>query len=173
MSDHPLSRTFCGSPVILGKAQVSLPGLRGPSLALLLSLTLFLEFLKMPRSVPPPQALALTFPLPSTFFFFFFKILIYFQRKGGRERNINVWLPLACPLLGTWPATQARALTGNPTSDPLVRRLALHPLSHTSQGPLPRTFYLLPFLAVTSSALPSSVLPALGLPHLVIIWSAC
>ena len=29
---------------------------------------------------------------------------------GERERNINVWLPLASPLLGTWPATQACAL---------------------------------------------------------------
>ena len=31
-------------------------------------------------------------------------------REKQRERNINVWLPLTCPLLGTWPATQARAL---------------------------------------------------------------
>ena len=38
------------------------------------------------------------------------------------------------PLLGTWPTTQARALTGNQTSDPLVRRLALNPLSHTSHS---------------------------------------
>ena len=37
-------------------------------------------------------------------------------------------------LLGTWPTTQACALTGNRTSDPLVRRPALNPLSHTSQG---------------------------------------
>ena len=41
---------------------------------------------------------------------------------------------LLCPLLGTWPATQARALTGNPTGDPLVLSSALNPLSHTSQG---------------------------------------
>ena len=39
-----------------------------------------------------------------------------------------------CPLLGTWPTTQACALTGNPTSDPLVCRPELSPLSHTSQG---------------------------------------
>ena len=32
-----------------------------------------------------------------------------------REKNINVWLPLACPLPGTWSATQACALTGNQT----------------------------------------------------------
>ena len=69
----------------------------------------------------------------------FLKILfIYFrEEKGGekeRERNINVWLPLTQPLLGTWPAAQACALTGNWTSDPLVCRLVLNPLSHTSQG---------------------------------------
>ena len=41
------------------------------------------------------------------------------------------WLPLVRPQLGTWLTTQARALTGNQTGDPLVCRLAL---SHTSQG---------------------------------------
>ena len=50
------------------------------------------------------------------------------------ERNVSVWLPLTCPLLGTWPATQACALTGSRTIDPLVHRLALSPLSHSSQG---------------------------------------
>ena len=34
-------------------------------------------------------------------------------REGDKERNINVWLPLMYPLLGTWPATQGCALTGN------------------------------------------------------------
>ena len=38
------------------------------------------------------------------------------------------------PALGTWPATQACALTGNQTGDPLVRRLVLNPLSHPNQG---------------------------------------
>ena len=56
----------------------------------------------------------------------------------GREismckRYIN-WLPLECPQLGTQPATQACALTGNRTSNLSVHRLALNPLSHTSQG---------------------------------------
>ena len=55
-------------------------------------------------------------------------------REKERERNINVWLPLVCALLGTWPATQSYALTGNPTGDPLFPRPALNPLSHTSQG---------------------------------------
>ena len=55
-------------------------------------------------------------------------------REKERERNIIVWLPLARPLLGTWPATQACALTGNRTSKPLVHRPALSPLSNTTQG---------------------------------------
>ena len=58
-------------------------------------------------------------------------------RKGEREINISVWLPLTGTLLGTWPATQACALTGNPTSDPLVHRLTLSPLSHSSSGLIP------------------------------------
>ena len=44
-----------------------------------------------------------------------------------------MWLSLAQPLQGTWPVTQAWALTGNQTGDPVVHRLALNPLSHTSQ----------------------------------------
>ena len=61
-------------------------------------------------------------------------MLIDFREREGRERNINVWLPLTCSLLGTWPATEACALTGNQTSHPLVHRPVLNPLSHTSQG---------------------------------------
>ena len=59
--------------------------------------------------------------------FFFLKILfiylfIYLEGKGGgkKEGKISVWLPLLWPSLGTWPATQARALTRSQTSDPLV-----------------------------------------------------
>ena len=72
--------------------------------------------------------------------FYFFKICIYLLflergREGEKEgKNINVWLPLERPLLGTWPATQVCALTGNQTGNPLVCRSALNPLSHTSQG---------------------------------------
>ena len=42
--------------------------------------------------------------------------------------------PLVCPTLGTWRTTQARALTGNQTSNLSVQRPVLNPLSHTSQG---------------------------------------
>ena len=76
---------------------------------------------------------------PFFFFFFFFLqdfIFIFTEGKGRRkrERNISVWLPLKCPLLGTWPATQACVLIGNQTHNPLDRRPALNLLSHTSQG---------------------------------------
>ena len=72
---------------------------------------------------------------------FFFKkgfIYLFLEREEGREkereRHTNVWLPLVRPSPGTWPATQACALTGNRTGEPLVRRPALNPLSYTSQG---------------------------------------
>ena len=70
---------------------------------------------------------------------FSFKDFIYLFLERGKgwekenKRNINVCLPVIGPALGTWPATQACALTGNQTSDPLVRRPVLNPLSHTSQ----------------------------------------
>ena len=41
---------------------------------------------------------------------------------------------LTRPQLGTWPATQACALTGNRTGNPLICRPELSPLRHTSQG---------------------------------------
>ena len=44
---------------------------------------------------------------------YLFKIKFYFlflDRGEGGERNITVWVPLACPRLGTWPTTQACAL---------------------------------------------------------------
>ena len=67
----------------------------------------------------------------------FLRFYLLLERGGGKEkenkRNI-MWLPLTCPLLGTWTATQACALIGNPTSNALVRRPALNPLSYTSQG---------------------------------------
>ena len=73
-------------------------------------------------------------------FFFFQDFIDLFLEKGARkekerERNIDVWLLLMHLPLGTWLATQACALTGNQTGDPLVRRSALSPLSHTCQGP--------------------------------------
>ena len=71
-------------------------------------------------------------------FVFFLRFYLFFNKGEGREkereRTINVWLPLVHLQLGTWPTTQACALTGNQTGDLLVCRLVLNPLSHTSQG---------------------------------------
>ena len=59
------------------------------------------------------------FELINFFYIYVFKDFIYLflERGEGREkerdRNINVWLPLKRSLLGTWPTTQACALTGN------------------------------------------------------------
>ena len=71
-----------------------------------------------------------------------FKDLIYFlERTEGRERE-RVKKTLMCETnvgclsrtpLGTRPTTQACALTGSRTGDPLVLRPALSPLSHTCQ----------------------------------------
>ena len=62
----------------------------------------------------------------SSFFFFFKEICFYkslfiylfLERGEGKERagNINIWLPLARSLLGTWLATQSCALTRNRTA---------------------------------------------------------
>ena len=79
-----------------------------------------------------------------SFKLFLKKMLFIFQRenkegrKRGREtlmceRNNNR-LPRACPQLGIWPKTQACALIENQTSNLLVHRLVINPLSHTSHG---------------------------------------
>ena len=50
------------------------------------------------------------------FFLKYFTYLFLERGEGSKkemERNIHVWLPLMCPLQGTWPATQACVLTGN------------------------------------------------------------
>ena len=77
----------------------------------------------------------------------FCKILFYLfldrgkGREKERERNFKVWLPLIHLQLGICSATQACALTGNQTRDPLVRRPALSPRSHTSQGSGPECLH--------------------------------
>ena len=69
--------------------------------------------------------------------FSFLKDFIYFERGEGRkkerERNIDVCLALMRPLPGT--GLQPRHVPWrNWTSDPLIHRPALNPLSHTSRG---------------------------------------
>ena len=57
-------------------------------------------------------------------FFFFLRLYSFLERgkekENERERTINVQLPPVYPAPGTWPTTQACALTRNQTSDPLV-----------------------------------------------------
>ena len=57
-------------------------------------------------------------------------LFVYFQREGktGRKRGRKTLLPLA------WHATQPCVPMGNRTTDLLVHRPALNPLSQTSQG---------------------------------------
>ena len=87
----------------------------------------------------------------------FFKDFIYLflekaaGKENERERNINVWLPCECPLLWTWPTTQACALSGNQSGDPLVHRLPLNPLSHTSQGNCQCCFVLFCFFILNET----------------------
>ena len=62
-------------------------------------------------------------------------------REEERERNMvvretTIGCLLSVPLLGTEPATQACALTGNQTSDPSLGRTTLNRLSHAGQGVL-------------------------------------
>ena len=88
------------------------------------------------RTLPTFSALSMYYIC----FYFLKEFIIYLlfnrgeEREKEGERNINVWLPLTHPLLGMWLTTQACDLTGNRTSDLLVHRPALNPLSHTSQG---------------------------------------
>ena len=70
------------------------------------------------------------FPIAVEVKFFFFKILFTF-REGEKYQDV---VASHVPPTGAWPITQACALTGNQTGDPLLRRLALNPLSHTNQG---------------------------------------
>ena len=65
------------------------------------------------------------------YYYFFKKYFIYLFLERWREtsmckRNISQLL-LSNPQLGTWPTTQACALTGNRTSDLSVHRLVLSP----------------------------------------------
>ena len=62
-------------------------------------------------------------------------IYLFLERGLGKEREQerNIKFASCTPPLGTWPATQACALTGNWTGDPLVQS-GTQPLSHTSQG---------------------------------------
>ena len=56
------------------------------------------------------------------------------MREGETEGEKHNWLPLVSPQPGTFPSTQAWALTGNQTSDLFICGTTLSPMSHTSQA---------------------------------------
>ena len=120
----------------------------------LVSLPWLVFFPDIPRSVSSP-------PL---FYFIYLFLDGVGEREKEKERNINVWLTLVCLLLGTWPATQACALTGNRTCNPLVCRPGLNPLSYMGQGFLP---FMAAILAVSVPAPSGRMSPCLLPPPVV------
>ena len=78
--------------------------------------------------------------------FFRFHLFIFRQRgreeDREREKHQCVVASRVTPT-GYWPKTQACALTGDPTSDPLVCKPVLNSLSHTSQTYLSPIFICL------------------------------
>ena len=80
-----------------------------------------------------------------------FYLFIFREGKGGRKRGRETSMR-GClshtPLLGTWPTTQACALTGNHRGKLLVCRLVLNPLIRTSQGEI--YFFKLYFILLSS-----------------------
>ena len=87
------------------------------------------------------------------YMFLIFKRFYLFLEIGERRKRGRETLTCSCLLhapLGTWPATQACALTGNRTGDPLVHRPTLNPLSYTSQG----INYILIYLFLKTKASP-------------------
>ena len=66
---------------------------------------------------------------------FFKRFYLFLERGEGRKREKNQWVVASHPpTTGTWPTTQACALTGKQTSNLLVHRSTLNPLSYISQG---------------------------------------
>ena len=95
-------------------------------------LQLYMNF-RMSLSISVKKAIEKIF---EDFIYLFTYLFTGEGKEKERERNINVWLPLMCPLLGTWPATQTCALTGNPTGNLLVHRPTLNPLSYPAREQL-------------------------------------
>ena len=119
MSLHPHSKLPAGSPILRGAFLTSgNQAAHEHLLDCLLHTFLVIDTCVNLHSVAHSRWL-----LKATVILFFFKEFIYLfldigeGREKERERNINVWLPLIHPQKGTWPSTQARALTENQTRD--------------------------------------------------------
>ena len=66
---------------------------------------------------------------------FFLRFYLFLEKGEGKEREKHQCVVASyMPPMGTWPATQACALTGNQTCNPLLHRPILNPLSYNSQG---------------------------------------
>ena len=106
-------------------------------LPLFLSLNSPLILILSWNSPPFQSSLHLRWAWNISFFFFKGFIYLFLERGEGREKerekNISVWLPLSSLAPGTQSATQACGPIRNWTSNPLVCRLALSPLSHTNK----------------------------------------
>ena len=94
----------------------------------------------------------------SPYFFLRFYLFIFRDEKEGRKRRREregeehqcVVVSCASPTRDP-PATQACALTGNRTGDPLVHRLGLSPLSHRSRGQMILLLQMMSEVAVHSA----------------------
>ena len=96
----------------------------------------YFHYPRLRRSISKNIAMSHVWDFTAYIFFKDFLFILFLdsgEEKEG-EKHQCVVASCALPTGGTWPATQACALTGNQTSNPLVRRLVLNPLSHTSQG---------------------------------------
>lgn len=82
----------------------------------------------------------MNFRMAASYFFFFKNTLLIFYKGRNEEEKHQcesvtlIYCLLYAPLPGIEAATQAYALTGNGTSNPLVHRTTPSQLSHTSQG---------------------------------------
>ena len=130
----------------------------------------------LPSFSPCPSCTYSTREFTHLSIYSFLKDFIYLfceRGKGGTETSIGC-LPYA-PRLGTWPTTQARALTGNRTGDVLLddaQRTATHrsgpsihfqQTTHVTQSPLPALHCLpLSFRSQHSRTVCSQTDPRLG-----------
>ena len=91
----------------------------------------FHPFAQKVNSVQCPPCL-FSFKIPLSYFFN--TLFLERGREGERERNIIVWLPLTCLLLGTWPATQARALDWELNQRPFGSQTGTQPIKPHQPG---------------------------------------
>ena len=95
------------------------------------------------------------------------------RRDKERERNINVWLPLACPLLGTWPATQACASNWVSNLQPFGSQASTQPTKPHQPGPFLIFWGISILLSTVASPVCIPTSSAKWLPFLHNLVSSC